>query len=121
MRKWDLLIPGAAIVVALIFMLSLWKGGGNKLKAVVTVDGREFASFPLSEDKEIVIHGALGMDNTLVIREGKAAVTDSKCPDKLCVYQGPIERPGQMIVCLPNRVVVEIKGDADESLDAVAR
>ena len=45
------------------------------------------------------------------ILKGKVRVIEADCPDELDVKQGFIENVGQVIVCLPNRVVVEIKGE----------
>ena len=36
---------------------------------------------------------------------------DADCPDKVCVKTGKIKNPGQTIVCLPHRTVIEITGD----------
>ena len=36
---------------------------------------------------------------------------DADCPDKVCVKTGKIKKPGQTIVCLPHRTVIEITGD----------
>ena len=36
---------------------------------------------------------------------------DADCPDKVCVKTGKIKSPGQTVVCLPHRVVIEITGD----------
>ena len=43
---------------------------------------------------------------------------DTSCPDHLCEKMGRISSSGQSIICLPNRVVVEITGAAQE-YDAV--
>ena len=37
----------------------------------------------------------------------------AQCPDQLCRKQGPVFRPGETIVCLPNKVVLEIKGSGE--------
>ena len=39
-----------------------------------------------------------------------AAVQEASCPDHLCIRQGKISREGEMIVCLPNRMIAEVKG-----------
>ena len=49
-------------------------------------------------------------------------MTRADCPDQLCIHQGPIHIQGETIVCLPNRVVVEITGnDAEEQLDGIVQ
>ncbi len=45
---------------------------------------------------------------------------ESSCPDKTCIKQGRIDRPGEIIVCLPNKVTVEITGEIESGPDAVS-
>jgi len=49
-------------------------------------------------------------DVTIEIDGDRARVVDSLCRDKLCVRAGWLERPGDVAVCLPQRVIVEIRG-----------
>ena len=76
--------------------------------AEVTTDSG-VTTLPLNIDKsyEITSHG-----HTLIVQinGGTLAVTDSDCADKLCVKAGKISRAGQTIICLPARVLIEIKG-----------
>ena len=44
----------------------------------------------------------------LVIRKGEAYVESAECPNQICVHHSPISHKGETIVCLPNRIVVEI-------------
>ena len=53
--------------------------------------------------------GPLGA-TTVMCRDGYVWVSDSCCPNKLCVKTGKIHTQGQTIVCVPNRVVVRIVG-----------
>ena len=52
--------------------------------------------------------------------DGRARVLASSCPDQLCVHQGEIRYSGQTIVCLPNRVVVEVVSDDEPALDGMS-
>ena len=60
------------------------------------------------------------MDNRLRIRDGCAEFTEAGCPDALCVHMRPISAEGEMLVCLPNRVVVEVRNGKNGDNDAVA-
>ena len=42
------------------------------------------------------------------------------CPDKLCVHQHAISANGETIVCLPNKVVAEVK-DGTVEIKSIAR
>ena len=75
----------------------------------VTVDGAIYGTYPLDVDKEIPIQKDGKTTNLLVIKDGKADVTEADCPDKLCVKQGTVSESGESLVCLPNRVVVAVK------------
>jgi hypothetical protein len=52
--------------------------------------------------------------------EGKRIrMKEANCPDKICVRQGWIEKPGDSIVCIPGEIIIRIEGAAP--LDAVTR
>ena len=47
-------------------------------------------------------------------------MTEADCPDHLCMKQKKISKKGGTIVCLPNRVVLEIiDGKPSDGPDAV--
>ena len=104
------LILALLLVGILVFlMIELTRSEGST--AIVTVNGDRVAEYSLSEDGEYIINGGT---NILVISDGKAFLKEASCPDKLCVNQGAISMSGERIVCLPNRVMVEILGQGDE-------
>lgn len=59
--------------------------------------------------------------NVIVIDNGSVFIEEATCPDKLCEKQGKISAVGERIVCLPNRLVVQISGEKADSPDAVVR
>ena len=52
--------------------------------------------------------------NLIEIGDGQVRVIEADCPDKIDVKQGYISRIGETIVCLPNKLVIEIKGESGE-------
>ena len=87
-----------------------------------TVDGKEQGRYPLDRNNKILL-GDKDWSNTLMIRDGKASVTEADCPDKICVHHAPIGRRGENIVCLPHKLVVEVVSpDEDrDGLDGITR
>ena len=83
----------------------------------VTVDG----TYALGEEQEIPIVQDGVTTNVLTIRDGRADMTEADCPDKLCVHQKAISKNHEMIVCLPNKVVVEVTGSEENGFDSIAR
>ena len=121
-KKNDLILIGVLLMVALAayFGISFFQGANTKNGvAVVTIDDVEYGRFPLVVDTEERIEVPDGSYNLLVIQDGKADVTEASCPDGICVNHRAISKQGQSIVCLPNKVVVEIENGEESDLDAV--
>ncbi len=86
----------------------------------VDVNGKPAYVFSLDTDRTVRVRGHLG--ETLVeISQKRVRISDSPCPNRLCVRQGWI-RAGS-VACLPNRVTVTISGHQGpaEDVDAVTR
>ncbi len=113
-----LLLSLLGILLFIALFLHMTKTEGKTV--VVSVDGNREISFPLSEDIEYDIEGYEGGRNRLIIEKKKVRLTESSCPDHLCEKTGEIDSVGQSIICLPNRVVVEIVGSEESEFDAVA-
>lgn len=86
--------------------------------AFITVNGTETYQKRLSHDEKFVLHGAAG-NSIIEIRGGKIRILDSDCPQKLCVHQGAIHTVGSLIVCVPNRITIWIKGKRQNLFDAI--
>lgn len=87
--------------------------GGDTVK--ITVDGKLFCEKPLSENCEISINDT----NTAVIENGEIYMKYASCPDKLCIHQGKIHDSSKKIICLPNKVVIEVIKKSE--IDTVVR
>lgn len=103
MKKNDKILAAGIIFFACLlgFMLKAGRSGGSYI--IVTVDGKEYGRYALAESRIITINDT----NRLEIEDGKASMVYADCPDKLCVHMAPIERSHELIVCMPNKIVVE--------------
>ena len=107
------------LVLAVVLLLVAAVGGGAfyfthrepAVLAEVTVDGRLVETLDLGKDQEVVVDGARGGTKKLVIKDGEIWCADASCPDSVCIYQGKQSRDGDMIVCLPNLLLVKIVGE----------
>lgn len=100
--------------------LSAWSfaAGGTGQQAVVTVDGQHYGAYSLFENQTIEIQQKNHL-NKITIKDGTVQMTYSDCHNQVCVKDGSISMANQSIVCLPNKVMVEITGGEGE-LDAVS-
>jgi len=71
----------------------------------------------LDKDKIIAI---LGGKMQLELKDGRIRVLNTDCPHHICKNMGWIKHNGETIVCVPNRVLIEIKSKAPAVIDAVA-
>ena len=78
--------------------------------------------------QRFLLHGDFGIKmkkrfgRNDVIEDGKAKMISADCPDQLCVHQSSIAKSKETIVCLPNKVVVEVQGSGDKKdYDAVVK
>lgn len=103
-QKRSVVIISSLIIIALasIFLKNIFSDKGTK--AVITKSGETVCVMKLSKDAE----HSLGT-NTVKIKDGKAYMSYAECPDKICFSHKPINKKGETIVCLPNRIIVEIE------------
>ena len=121
MKKKDVLLIGSVVILAALFWLVPRVTGvlreDGKLQLRITVAGDEYGTYSLEKEQTIKIQDT----NVCEIKDGKVTMVSAQCPDQLCRKQGSVCRPGETIVCLPNKVVLEIKGSGEQetkSLDA---
>lgn len=74
----------------------------------ITVDGKLVQTLDLNKDADLIIDGINGGTNHLIIEDGTVRVSEASCPDKVCVHQGRVSLNGELIVCLPNRMIAKV-------------
>jgi len=89
-------------------------------EAVVTVNRKPVFSLRFDQEGVYQIDAPLGPVQVQV-HNGKIRVVRSSCPDKICVYERPVTPLGGVIVCAPNRLVIQVRRRAVSSLDCVTQ
>lgn len=64
----------------------------------------------LGEDTQFTLDAPGGGFNTVTVEDGRICVSQASCPDQVCVHQGWVSDSAVPIVCLPNQLVIQIKG-----------
>ena len=102
-----LVILGSALLVGLS-LPTFWQGGIAD-KAIIRQEGKVFAEVDLRNKRQLVVAGPLGMTQ-IQIEPGRARVLSDPGPRQYCVKQGWLMRPGEIAICAPNRVSLQIAG-----------
>lgn len=121
-KKMDIVIIAVLILLSftphLIFFKTSQKSSKNNY-AIIKVDGKIHKKIGLSNVKksEKVNLNLPNGKNTLLIKNNSIQMDSANCNDALCVKQGNISKVGQTIICLPHKLIIEIKGDELDSKD----
>lgn len=110
-----ILLLAAGIVGASYAMF--WGPRAEGDTALISVGHAPFAEVSLLENKTLTVKGLIG-ESILQVENGRIRFIDSPCPGRYCIHMGWIGRTGEVAACLPNGVVVEIRGGQRE-FDAI--
>ncbi|MEW5903685.1 MAG: NusG domain II-containing protein [Pseudomonadota bacterium] len=105
---WLTLLAGTALLVLLT--LKVWHADVADT-VIIRSGGKVFDTLPLSRDREIAVPGPLGT-SIVTIEKGRARISSDPSPRQYCVRQGWLQKSGEIAVCLPNEVSVELSGGA---------
>lgn len=126
LRKADfLLFFSFLIIAALVAAAPLVRPAGDGQKVRVIYREEVVGIYPLEKDTDVEVERN-GHLNVISIQNNSVYMKYSDCKNQVCVNTGKISRTGQIIVCLPNYVIVEIIGSEegggeDETVDAIAK
>ena len=119
MKKGDLII----ILFLLIFsglswllVNNFWQETDSK-QVIIEVNGAYYDTIDLKQEQLFQIKFPENKYIELAIKDEEVWVIDETviCPRKICVQTGKINAVGQSIVCLPNKTVIYITSQGDNS------
>ena len=120
----DLLIYGFFLIFFLTLGLKIVSLANEKPKRVeIYVDGELKYTYPLQKkEKNVFVDTNLGGVNVR-FKDNKVRVTSSNSPLKINVKKGWIDTAGDMIIGIPDRMIVKIVGDKEkeEEFDCILR
>ena len=116
------------LLVSLIGILLSWQWihsaiGNGPAMVMIYHDDTLLARYPIPEDGKTIhfdAEGTLGTSEILIDAEGVRFVS-SPCTTRYCVAHGKHDKHGDIIACVPNRILVAIEGSAssNQTFDAV--
>ncbi len=104
MKRNDWILATAVLLAAGILGAYLLLGRQTGSCVMISKDNEEIGTYSLKDDRVIDV----GDGNRLEIKDGAVYMLYANCPDQICVHTGWIDQEHDMIVCMPNKVVVQI-------------
>lgn len=123
LKKGDIILLIFILIVSALGYAgySIYKSGSNDYAkiAVIMHEGKAVKKVDIDAVTEPIVLDIEGeYKNTILIEKGRVRVLDSNCPDRVCVNTGWLDQMGDLAVCIPNRSIVKIEGEA-EKVDGV--
>ena len=117
MKKKDFIIIGVVLTIAAILLLVKYlpvdKGSSDCI--VIYVGNEEYARVPVGDKQTITIDQGNGKVNVIEITERGAVMHSSTCANQDCIHEGEVTLDNynnrvlnNWIICLPNKVSVEL-------------
>lgn len=120
MKKGDLLL-----LLLLVFGIVLstltkiqpsvasWNGSSEQnrdLIAIIKKNNQIIKTINLSKLKKREVVDISGLYSAEIVAEyNRICIKESSCPDRICVKTGWLDSPGEMLVCMDNRVLIKIE------------
>jgi len=116
-----LLLLALALIAAVWLSVRLAEANGPAVAEIYRGD-MLLATYPLPEPGEPAVHfqteGEIGPTEIVLDHEG-ARIAAAPCSGQRCVRSGTHRHAGDFIACVPNRILVAIRGSDASRLDAV--
>lgn len=114
----DIVINILIFVFCIAFFTVLRYNYAKTSAVTVTLDGKNVKTLDLSQNTSFSPDGG---HTVITVKDGKAYISASDCPDGLCLLMNPVTKKGGSVICLPNRVaVVSEKADNGGGADYAA-
>ena len=118
-KKSDIILMISIIIAGIVssIYISLGKTSGDSIE--IKVDNHIYGVYSLNKNRSIVVNEN-GNKNIVKIEDGHAKMSYASCKNQVCVHHSSISKVGESIICLPNKVIIKVKGVSKDGVDAVS-
>lgn len=103
MKKGDFIIIAVVIAAAVMLAIAFFSSG-EASRVIIKQDDKIL--YNQSIDQNVIFDTGT---NVIVIKDKTVQVESADCKNQDCVKHGKISKKGESIICLPNKVIVEIE------------
>jgi hypothetical protein len=104
----DWLIILFSLILVVLSFQTLWSHEpASQLR--IKLGDKIVGTYDLNQKREIPIQGAKGLA-IISIDNGKVRFKQSPCTNQYCVHQGWLSHAGEVAICLPNQISLQLTG-----------
>jgi hypothetical protein len=96
-------------IIAVIFMFKQFWSFEDASKLKIRQGDNIIGTYDLNQKRELHIKGPIG-ESIISIDQGKVRFKLSPCHNQYCVHQGWLSHAGQVAICLPNQISLQMIG-----------
>jgi hypothetical protein len=112
----DWIVMIISLVAILFLFKTLWVNApASELQ--IRQGSQIIGTYDINQTKELHIHGPIG-ESQISIADGKVRFKQSPCTNQYCVHQGWLKKAGQVAICLPNQLSLQLLGE-DKPYDSL--
>jgi hypothetical protein len=103
----DYLVMIVSTIVVIFLFKTLWSNAPAS-QLMIRQGNKVVGTYDLN--RELHLHGPLG-ESHISIAQGKVRFKQSPCTNQYCVHQGWLKLAGQVAICLPNQISLQLIGE----------
>jgi hypothetical protein len=107
----DVLLIAALLALPGWALVRSWRAAREQPVAYIYQDNRLLGEYQLDREQVILIGDQTRPDMKIEIKGGAIRVAESDCPKGICKQAGWVRTPGRTVICVPNRVLIQLKGE----------
>ena len=104
LKKGDIVIISAVAIMFVLSVVFLFPFSRYGSRVIIKQDNQVIYNESITKNQTVNTG-----TNTVTIKDGVVFMDNASCKNQICVNSGKISKKGETIVCLPNKVIVEIK------------
>ncbi len=124
LKPFDIVIIALLIAISFIpltvFSMTKATEAGDEVVAVIIQDGEVIREITLTgheENEQFIIEGKGNQYNLMEVDNEQIRIKEDNSPDQVGVKMGWKGKPGETIICLPHKLLVEIQSKSNENID----
>jgi hypothetical protein len=120
------LIVGLVLLAVGLFLVRFWPAPSIRLLAWVEIAGKPIRKIDLDRFNGKIVTVKIPKGKVkLEVKAGAIRIRQMLppeiCPRKICSHAGWIRRPGETLICVPNRLLIRLVGSRTSAVDVIAR
>ncbi|PLX82751.1 MAG: hypothetical protein C0616_01620 [Desulfuromonas sp.] len=118
----DRCLVAALLILGCVMLLVVGRSAPGT-RVVIRVDDKVVYTAPLNDERHVDIPGPLGSTRVGIVN-GAVAVEQASCPQRICMGMTPASKAGDMVACVPNRLLIVVEGNpvnGEERYDLLSR